>query len=232
MRVDTNPDDNTASAAISTVPWAETSITKTFSPAQPVAGGPVTYTLTMHNDGPGTVDMVAADLLPAALQNPTASISGGTGNCQFDPTGRRASGWRFPIVSCEVPQFGPERGSRDHDPWNAGGRQRGHASGQHRAHRARPCRSPAFSFEPDFSNNDAEVSFTPGTVDVGITKSLIGPSTVSVGDTASFRLVASNSGTVAAQNVVVTDTLPRRTGAGRSPGRLPGHRQNRQVRAG
>ena len=70
--VETNPDDNTASAAISTVPWAETSITKTFSPAQPVAGGPVTYTLTMHSDGPGTVDMVAADLLPAALQNPTA----------------------------------------------------------------------------------------------------------------------------------------------------------------
>ena len=65
-----------------------------------------------------------------------------------------------------------------------------------------------FSFEPDFSNNDDLVSFTPGTVDVGIAKSVVGSSTVAVGDIATFRLVASNSGTVAATNVVVTDTLP------------------------
>ena len=65
-----------------------------------------------------------------------------------------------------------------------------------------------FSFEPDLTNNDDTVSFTPGTVDVGINKSVVGPSTVGVGDVATFRFAISNSGTVAATNVVVTDTLP------------------------
>jgi uncharacterized repeat protein (TIGR01451 family) len=65
-----------------------------------------------------------------------------------------------------------------------------------------------FSFEPDLVNNDALVSFTPGTVDVGMTKSVVGSSTIAVGDVATFRLVASSSGTVAATNVTVTDTLP------------------------
>ncbi len=214
--VETNPDDNSASAAISTVPWAETSITKAFSPAQPVAGGPVTYTLTMHSDGPGTVDMVAADLLPAALQNPTASISGGTGNCQLDPTGA-SLGLGVPIVSCEVPQFGPGEDrvitiQGTLAPDSAGTQVDNTALTSNTLPLA-----GVFSFEPDLTNNDAEVSFTPGTVDVGITKSLLGPSTVNVGDVATFRLVASNSGTVAASNVVVTDTLP----AGLDPVHLP-----------
>ncbi len=218
---ETNPDDNSASAAISTVPWAETSITKTFSPAQPVAGGPVTYTLTMHSDGPGTVDMVAADVLPAALEKPptTISISGGTGNCEFDPTGANigvpAPG--FPIVSCEIPQFRPGEDrvitiQSTLAPDSAGTQVDNLAVSSNTLPLA-----GAFSFEPDFTNNDAEVSFTPGTVDVGITKSVIGPSTVSVGDTAHFQLVASNSGTVAAENVIVTDTLP----AGLEPVDLP-----------
>jgi uncharacterized repeat protein (TIGR01451 family) len=71
--------------------------------------------------------------------------------------------------------------------------------------------------EPDFSNNFSEVSFTPGTVDVGITKTVVGSSTLNVGDVATFRLVASNSGTVPASNVVVTDTMP----AGLDPVDLP-----------
>ena len=107
-----NPDDNSASAAISTVPWAETSLTKEFSPAEPVAGGPVTYTLTLHSDGPGTVDMVVADILPDALQKPPTaiSISGGTGICQYDPT-RENSGFPRGPRSCSAksPSSAPVR---------------------------------------------------------------------------------------------------------------------------
>ena len=109
---ETNPDDNSASATISTLPFADISLVKTFSPEQPAAGGPVTYTLTVHSDGPGTVDVVAADLLPAALQKPptSISISGGTGVCRFDPTGESIGappGSDFPIIACDIPQFGP-----------------------------------------------------------------------------------------------------------------------------
>jgi large repetitive protein len=107
-----NPDDNRASAAISTVPWAETSIVKAFSPAQPAAGGPVTYTLTVHSDGPGTVDFVVADILPEALQKPPTaiSISGGTGVCRYEPTAESLDlppDEQIPIVFCDIPQLGP-----------------------------------------------------------------------------------------------------------------------------
>jgi uncharacterized repeat protein (TIGR01451 family) len=213
-----NPDDNSATASISTLPWAETGITKTFSPAQPVAGGPVTYTLTVHNFGPGTVDENVLDLVPAALQNFTTSVSGGTGVCQFDPTGAAfgAPPPGEPIIGCDIPQFGPGedrvitvQGTLAPDSANT--------VVDNLAGALSVFPGTDLGAEPDFSNNTAEVSFTPGTVDVGITKSVIGPSTVSVGDTAHFQLVASNSGTVAAENVIVTDTLP----AGLEPVDLP-----------
>ncbi len=206
-----NPDDNSASAAISTVPWAETSLTKSFAPAQPVAGGPVTYTLILHSDGPGTVDMVVADILPEALQKPptSISISGGTGVCQYDPT-RENSGFPpgSPIVFCEIPQLGPGEdrvitieGTLAPDSAGTQVDNLGLSSN------TLPV-TGVFSFEPDFANNDALVSFTPGTVDVGMTKSVVGSSTIAVGDVATFRLRASSSGTVAATGVAVTDTLP------------------------
>jgi uncharacterized repeat protein (TIGR01451 family) len=206
-----NPDDNSASAAISTVPWAETSITKTFAPAQPVAGGPVTYTLTVHSDGPGTVDMVVADILPEALQKPptSISISGGTGVCQYDPT-RENSGFPpgSPIVFCEIPQLGP---GEDRVITIEGTLARDSAGTQVDNLALSSNTLPitgVFSFEPDLTNNDDLVSFTPGTVDVGMTKSVVGSSTIAVGDVATFRLRASSSGTVAATGVAVTDTLP------------------------
>jgi uncharacterized repeat protein (TIGR01451 family) len=208
-----NPDDNSASATISTVPWAETSITKTFAPAQPVAGGPVTYTLTVHSDGPGTVDLIAADLLPAALQKPPTaiSISGGTGNCQYDPTGESIGAVDpAPFVVCDIPQFGP---GEDRVITIEGTLAPDSAGTQVDNLALSSSTLPfagVFSFEPDFSNNDDLVSFTPGTVDVGIAKS-------AVGDVATFRLAASNSGPLDAHNVVVTDTLP----AGLEPVDLP-----------
>jgi hypothetical protein len=50
------------------------------------------------------------DVLPAALQNPTWSVAGGTGVCQYDPTAASIGappGQGFPIIFCEIPQFGP-----------------------------------------------------------------------------------------------------------------------------
>ena len=45
------------------------------------------------------------------LKPPTAiSISGGTGVCRFDPTDESLGappGSDFPIIACDIPQFGP-----------------------------------------------------------------------------------------------------------------------------
>ncbi len=217
-----NPDDNSASAAISTVPWAETSITKAFSPAQPVAGGPVTYTLTVHSDGPGTVDFIVADILPAALQKPPTaiSISGGTGVCRYEPTAESIGlppDEGFPIVFCDIPQLGPGEDrvitiEGTLAPDSAGTQVDNLALSSNTLPFA-----GAFSFEPDFSNNDALVSFTPGAVDVGVEKSIVGPNVVLPGEEATFRIRAFNGGTVPAPDVVVSDPLP----AGFTPSEAP-----------
>jgi uncharacterized repeat protein (TIGR01451 family) len=217
-----NPDDNSATATINTLPIADISITKTFSPAQPLAGGPITYTATVHNHGPDTVNAGMADLLPDAfVKPPTAiSISGGTGNCQYDPTGELAGappGSNFPIIWCDIPQFAPgeERVITYQStlaPNSAG------TAVTNNAFSAALIPLTDFVWDPDnFEDNFAAVTFTPGSVDVALAKSVVGPSTVAVGDTATFRLVASNSGTVAATNVPVTDPLP----AGLTPVGLP-----------
>ena len=215
-----NPDDNSASAAISTVPWAETSLTKEFSPAEPVAGGPVTYTLTLHSDGPGTVDMVVADILPDALQKPPTaiSISGGTGICQYDPT-RENSGFPpgSPIVFCEIPQFGPGEdrvitieGTLALDSAGTQVDNLGLSSN------TLPV-TGVFSFEPDLVNNDDLASFTPGAVDLTLQKSRLETGVLPVGQETTFRLVVTNDGTVATTGVRVTDELP----AGLTPVGLP-----------
>ena len=194
-----NPDDNSASAAISTVPWAETSITKTFAPAQPLAGGPVTYTLTVHSDGPGTVDIVVADMLPdGAAEAPDGdidlrrdwrlSVRPNRGEHRYTTPG-------VPDRCCEIPQLGPGEDrvitiEGTLAPDSAGTQVDNLALSSNTLPLA-----GAFSFEPDFSNNEDQVSFTPGSVDVGLTKSVVGSPTVAVGGTATFRLVASNSGT-------------------------------------
>ena len=74
-----------------------------------------------------------------------------------------------------------------------------------------------FSFEPDFTNNDDLVSFTPGTVDVRVEKSIVGPNVVLPGEEATFRIRAFNGGTVPAPDVIVSDPLP----AGFTPSEAP-----------
>jgi uncharacterized repeat protein (TIGR01451 family) len=205
-----NPDDNSATATIPTQPWSDLAITKSFTPAEPVAGGPVTYTLDVRNKGPGTVDAFVGDFVPPALQNPnpTVSIAGGTGDCGYDPTGASTGG--LPTALCEIPQFAPG----EERIVTVQGTLAADSAGTLVDNIAFTQGSLEFV---NIEDNVAEVSFTPGTVDVGITKTVVGASTVGVGDVATFRLVASNSGTLAAHNVVATDNLP----AGLAPVDLP-----------
>ena len=205
-----NPDDNSASAAISTVPWAETSITKDFAPAQPVAGGPITYTLTVHSDGPGTVDMVVADILPDALQKPPTaiSISGGTGVCRYDPT-RENSGFPpgSPIVFCEIPQLGPGEDRvitirSTLAPDSAGTQVDNLALSSNTLPFA-----GVFSFEPDFTNNEDLVSFTPGAAPPDLAVRIRPPGRiVREGDTSTWRVIATNEGPTTATGVALTLT--------------------------
>ena len=164
--------------------------------------------------------MVVADILPDALQKPPTaiSISGGTGICQYDPT-RENSGFPpgSPIVFCDIPQLGPGEDRvitiESTLALDSAGTQVDNLA---LSSNTLPV-TGVFSFEPDFVNNDALVSFTPGAVDLALQKSRLETGVLPVGQESTFRLVVTNDGTVATTGVRVTDELP----AGLTPVGLP-----------
>ncbi len=71
---DPNPANNTATATATTVPAADLSITKTMSPVTPVPGRPVTFTLTVRNNGPSdAAGATVTDALDPALSGAVAA---------------------------------------------------------------------------------------------------------------------------------------------------------------
>jgi uncharacterized repeat protein (TIGR01451 family) len=67
--VDPNPDNNTDFDIVAVRDRANVRITKSASPTDAVAGGPVTYTLTVVNDGPSDADNVqVSDALPPGME--------------------------------------------------------------------------------------------------------------------------------------------------------------------
>ena len=121
---------------------------------------------------------------------------------------RRPPGPDFPFVVCDIPQFGPGEDrvitiQSTLAPDSAGTQVNNLALSSNTLPFA-----GVFSFDPDFSNNDDSVTFTPGTVDTAIEKTRVGDGPVAVGAEAAFQLVVSNNGDVPATDVVARDTLP------------------------
>jgi uncharacterized repeat protein (TIGR01451 family) len=74
---DTDLSDNLATVATNVTGEADLSITKTDSPDPVIAGNPLTYTITVSNDGPSTAfDVTITDTIPAG----TTFVSGEDGN--------------------------------------------------------------------------------------------------------------------------------------------------------
>lgn len=77
--LDLNPNNNQASATIRVKPLVDLRLTKVASNPTPDAGGPVSYTLTLVNNGPSPATGVTiTDHLPSAL---TFESSTGPGSC-------------------------------------------------------------------------------------------------------------------------------------------------------
>src|SRR5437899_1114888 len=76
---DSNPSNNTASDTDTLTPQADLAIAKDDGKTSAVPGASDTYTITVTNDGPSTVNSVdVADTLPATLLNPVFSASTGS----------------------------------------------------------------------------------------------------------------------------------------------------------
>lgn len=70
--------NNTATAAVPVLAVTDLVITKTASPSPVTAGTPLSYTVTVTNNGPSTATAVdVTDLLPATLSAPQTPLPGG-----------------------------------------------------------------------------------------------------------------------------------------------------------
>ncbi|WP_237744919.1 DUF7507 domain-containing protein [Kribbella catacumbae] len=102
---DPTPDNNTSTVTSPVVPQADLGITKAMAPANPVAGGEVTYTLKVQNFGPSNArDVIVTDELPRAVTALRVSATGMT--CVVEDTpGRGPDDPRTEQVTCRAGTF-------------------------------------------------------------------------------------------------------------------------------
>jgi uncharacterized repeat protein (TIGR01451 family) len=180
--------DNTASASTAVTASADLSIAKT-APATVVAGGLITYTLEVANDGPSdAVDLTVLDTLPSGVS--FVSASGGGWSCtnagDVSVTCTRATlaaGDSAPTITVEVDA-----------PSQA-------ASLTNSASVSSP--TP----DPDAGDNaDSATTLVTASADLAVVKT--GPATVVAGATVTYSVQVANSGPSDAADLLVTDTLP------------------------
>ena len=195
---DLNPANNTAAYEVSASPVADLSVAKAVtSPAPPdplVAGTPVTWHLTVTNDGPSDATGVqVTDPIPSAfITGVTASfgspatlcaVAGTTVTCNI---GALASGQSVVVtVSGTVPAAAPNNSTL-----------------------INTATVTSTTPDPTASNNsDTTVSTIVTRADLGITKTASSP-TVDAGGTVTFTFTVTNNGPSVAQTPSGVDVLP------------------------
>jgi uncharacterized repeat protein (TIGR01451 family) len=177
------PANNSASVAVQILPSADMALTKTAQPNPVNAGSPLTYTLTVTNNGPSPATGVKiTDTLPAGATFASASpacTGTSTVTCNFATLAVNTSA----IATITVTPTGS-------------GTLTNTAS------------ASANEFDPIAANNTstASVSVTP-IADLAITKTA-SPSPAGVGGTLTYTLTVTNNGPSPATTVTLTDTLP------------------------
>ena len=180
------PSNNAATATTAITRSADLAVTKT-GPATAVAGGRVTYGVTVRNNGPSTVSFATlTDTLPVGLT--LVSVTASQGSCADAgqpvtcPLGRIVAGGTatVQVVARVAASF-------------TGTSVTNSAS--------------VTSQTPDANadnNSDAVTTTITRSADLSITKTA-SPTTVTAGTTSTFTLVATNNGPSDASDVVITD---------------------------
>ena len=191
---------------VSTGPLADLAVTKTASSLYVLAGGLVTFTIVVTNNGPSPVNSVSlADLLPTGLTLVSVKSSQGfcgaginclLGTLNFNtlvsPTLR---GTAVITVVARADTGLAEGDLLVNQAFVQSERQ-----------------------DPTPENNIAEASVTVNTwADLSLVKT-VSPATVAAGRSVLYTLVVRNAGPSAATNVVVTDTLPPSVTVAAAPG--------------
>ena len=198
---DPDPDNNRASATTVLATEADLTITKTVTPDPPVPGAPVSFTLTVQDNGPSTaVDAVVTDPLNPAVLAPSAASSAGT--CAL-PSG---------VATCELGSLKPGATpvtitvSGTLDPSFSGAL-------------SNTATITSATADPDLANNAATVTAPAArAADLTMTKTA-SPASVAPGAPVTFALKVTNRGPSDAHQVVITDVLvPQLVFSSASPG--------------
>jgi uncharacterized repeat protein (TIGR01451 family) len=175
--------------SVNSPPSADLSLSKTGAPDPATAGSPLTYTLTVLNNGPDTAqDVSLSDPLPAGVTFVSANAS--QGSCAGTAT-----------VTCQLGTLAdgaPATVTIGVTPSNGGAL-------------TNTATVTASTSDPDQSNNTATaqtaVNAPPPNADLSLAKSDV-PDPVVVGSQLTYTLTVHNNGPDAAQGVSLSDPLP------------------------
>jgi len=193
---DPNPTNNDGSASTARVtttitPTADLVASK-VGPATATPGAPVTYAITVRNDGPAVAtDVVVTDTLPAGATFLSASDGGTVANgvVTWPLISTLANG---ASVQYAVTIAAPTAGSM-----------------------VNVVAARASSVDPNPANNNGTAGNGRSTTSIQAQADLVatktGPGTAVIGETVTYTITVTNQGPDAATNVIVTDTLPAGT---------------------
>ncbi|WP_053956604.1 DUF7507 domain-containing protein [Inediibacterium massiliense] len=194
-RVDsTTPDpDSTNNETTITTPIdtsADLSVVKISSPDPVLAGELLTYTIEVTNGGPSDAQNVSvADIVPAEILNPEFSIDGGI---IFSPwvspysIGTLVAGASITILI------------------------RGTVDASYAGTLTNTARVNSPTPDPDPTNNTSTETTQVELARLDLVKSA-DKKVVDIGDTITYRVIITNSGTLIAQNIIFKDTIPEGT---------------------
>ena len=184
---DPDLNDNAASITVPTAP-ADLTVTKTVDAPQVAPGSPLTWTVSVTNNGPSTARNTAVeDTLPAGVTLNSTTVTGAADDCSGDP-----------VVQCLLGDLPAGRTATvlihtTVDPTTQG-----------------TLTNTAAATTPDESNPDDNVAQADTTVvaaaDLSVSKTVSTPPTA--GGTVSWTIQVHNTGPAAAPDVVLTDALP------------------------
>jgi len=185
---DPDASNNSSSADTTVTPSADLAITKT-GPATVVAGGSVTYQLSVTNNGPSDASGVSVtDTLPAGV---TFASAAGTGwSCTHSGN---------VSVTCTRAALATVASAPDITVVVTAPAQAGSITNA--------AKVSATTADPNVTNNDAAATTTVSPLaDLSMTKT--GPPTVTAAGSVTYQLVVTNNGPSDAANLSVADTLP------------------------
>ena len=194
---DPNQANNSATASSLVTAVADLALSKTATPSSVPAGAPLTYQVTIKNNGPSTAQAVSmSDTLPtnATFINVVSVSNGGT--CPTTPSVDAAGGQ----LTCQWPNI--SNGSQ----YTVTYRVRPTTAGTTVTNNATVSTTTK---ESNLTNNSATTStpVTAAVLDVSITKNHT-PDPVPLGGNITYTILVRNAGPSQATGVVMTDTFP------------------------